>query len=66
MPARLSKRQQRELEELTHADEIVQAGQSSQDEDAQFASTSTQSAFAAVSQDPLLEIAEWFPINESF
>ena len=58
MPARLSKRQQRELEELTHADEIDQAGQSSQDEDGQFASTSTQSAFAAVSQHPRLEITE--------
>jgi hypothetical protein len=66
MPARLSKRQQRELEELTHADEIVQAGQSSQDEDVRFPSTSTQSAFAAVSQDSLFDIAEWLMTNESF
>jgi hypothetical protein len=58
MPARLSKRQQRELEELTHADEIEQVGQSSHDEDVQFASTSTQSAFAAVSHGSLLKIAE--------
>jgi acyl dehydratase len=58
MPARLSKRQQRELEELTHADETEQVGQSSQDEDMRFASTSTQSAFAAVSQDPLRQIAK--------
>ncbi|KAI0002896.1 transcriptional repressor TCF25-domain-containing protein [Russula compacta] len=48
MPARLSKRQQRELEELTHADEIEQAGKSSADEDVPFASASAQSAFAAL------------------
>jgi len=66
MPSRLSKRQRRELEELTHVDEIEQAGQSSQDEDVRFASTSAQSAFAAVSQDPLLEISDRFTIDESF
>jgi hypothetical protein len=56
MPARLSKRQQRELQELTHADEIELARESSDDEDVRFASTVThaQSAFAAVSRDTLL------------
>jgi hypothetical protein len=59
MPARLSKRQQRELEELTHADEIEQSGKSSEDEDERLSvPAQTQSAFAAVSQDDLLEIAE--------
>ncbi|KAH9999532.1 transcriptional repressor TCF25-domain-containing protein [Russula vinacea] len=47
MPARLSKRQQRELEELTHADEIEQAGKSSEDED-EGLSVTAQSAFAAL------------------
>lgn len=54
MPARLSKRQQRELQELTHTDEIVQARESSDDEDVRFASTPGQSAFAAVSRDILM------------
>jgi hypothetical protein len=64
---RLSKRQQRELEELTHADEIVQAGDSSGDEDVQIISVPAQSAFAAVSHDALLEIAELLTtIDESF
>ena len=49
MPARLSKRQQRELEELTHADEVDQVMESSGDEDVPFASAPGQSAFAAVS-----------------
>jgi len=66
MPARLSKRQQRELEELTHVDEIGQAGESSGDEDARFASVPAQSAFAAVSQRALLEIAERFTLDRSF
>jgi hypothetical protein len=68
MPARLSKRQQRELEELTHVDEIEQAGKSSGDEDIQFASVSVpvQSAFAAVSQDALLEAAERLTTGKSF
>jgi hypothetical protein len=64
MPARLSKRQQRELEELTHADEIEQAGESSEGEDVPPAPA--QSAFAAVSQDALLEIAERLMIDQSF
>ena len=54
MPTRLSKRQQRELQELTHADEIVQARESSDDEEVRFASTHGQSAFAAVSRDTLI------------
>jgi len=66
MPARLSKRQQRELEELTHTNEIEQAGISSRDEDMQFASVSTQSAFAAVSQDALLKIVQRFTTDKSF
>ena len=53
MPARLSKRQQRELQELTHPDEI-ERGESSADEDVPFASTHGQSAFAAVSRDTLI------------
>jgi hypothetical protein len=65
MPARLSKRQQRELEELTHADEIEQAGKSSEDEDVGL-SVTAQSAFAAVSQDDLLEIAERLTVDQSF
>ncbi|KAH8999479.1 DUF654-domain-containing protein [Lactarius akahatsu] len=48
MPTRLSKRQQRELQELTHVDEIVQTRESSDDEDVRFASTQGQSAFAAL------------------
>lgn len=48
MPTRLSKRQQRELQELTHVDEIVQTRESSDDEDVRFASTHGQSAFAAL------------------
>lgn len=48
MPARLSKRQQRELQELTHTDEIEQARESSDDEDVRFGSTHAQSAFAAL------------------
>ncbi|KAI9448396.1 DUF654-domain-containing protein [Lactarius indigo] len=48
MPTRLSKRQQRELQELTHADEIVQTRESSDDENVRFASTHGQSAFAAL------------------
>ncbi|KAH9180075.1 DUF654-domain-containing protein [Lactarius sanguifluus] len=48
MPTRLSKRQQRELQELTHVDEIVQTRESSDDEDMRFASTHGQSAFAAL------------------
>jgi hypothetical protein len=51
MPARLSKRQQRELEELTHADETVQAIESSGEEGVPFTSPPGQSAFAAVSRD---------------
>jgi len=66
MPARLSKRQQRELEELTHADEVEQAGKSSGDEDARLVSVPAQSAFAAVSHDALLEIAEQLTIDQSF
>jgi hypothetical protein len=66
MPARLSKRQQRELEELTHADEVEEAGKSSGDEEARFISASAQSAFAAVSHDALLEIAERLTIDQSF
>ena len=54
MPARLSKRQQRELQELTHPDEIELGGESSSDEDVRFASTHGQSAFAAVSRDTLI------------
>jgi hypothetical protein len=50
MPARLSKRQQRELEQLTHADEIDQVAESSGEEGVPFASPLGQSAFAAVSQ----------------
>ncbi len=53
MPSRLSKRQQRELQELTHPDEIVQERESSDDEDVRFVSTTSQSAFAAVSRDAL-------------
>jgi len=49
MPARLSKRQKRELEELTHAGEVEQAGRSSGDEQVQSAPVPAQSAFAAVS-----------------
>ncbi|KAI0301899.1 transcriptional repressor TCF25-domain-containing protein [Multifurca ochricompacta] len=48
MPARLSKRQQRELEELTHADEIVRAKESSGDEDVRFTSAPGRSTFAAL------------------
>lgn len=66
MPARLSKRQQRELEELSHPDEIEQVGKSSRDEDTLFVSASAQSAFAAVSWDALLEITERFTSDESF
>lgn len=63
---RLSKRQQRELEELTHADEIDQ-GKSSGDEDVRIISVPAQSAFAAVSHDALLEIAERLTtIDQSF
>jgi hypothetical protein len=51
MPARLSKRQQRELEELTHADEVEKGGESSGDEEARFISAPAHSAFAAVSHD---------------
>ncbi|KAF8271682.1 transcriptional repressor TCF25-domain-containing protein [Lactarius quietus] len=47
MLARLSKRQQRELQELAHANEIEQARESS-DDDVRFASTHGQSAFAAL------------------
>lgn len=63
MPARLSKRQQRELKELSQADEIYQVGSSSGDEDMPFASASAQSAFAAVSWDALLEITERFNVR---
>lgn len=64
---RLSKRQQRELEELTHADEIDQTGKSSGDEDLRIISVPAQSAFAAVSHDALLEIAERLTtIDQSF
>lgn len=66
MPARLSKRQQRELEELTHADEVENAGESSGDEEAQFVSAPAQSAFAAVSHEVLLEIAEQLTGDKSF
>ena len=66
MPARLSKRQQRELEELSHADEIEQVGGLSRDEDMPLASASTQSAFAAVSRDALIEITERFTSDKSF
>jgi hypothetical protein len=66
MPARLSKRQQRELEELTHADDIEQMGKVSEDEDVRPISVPAQSAFAAVSQDALLEIAERLTTNQSF
>ncbi|KAH9978158.1 transcriptional repressor TCF25-domain-containing protein [Lactifluus volemus] len=48
MPTRLSKRQQRELEQLTHPDEIEQAIESSGEEDVSFASPLGQSAFAAL------------------
>ena len=65
MPARLSKRQQRELEELSHADETKQVGKSSEDEDMPFASASAQSAFVAVSRDARLEIAERFTSDKS-
>jgi hypothetical protein len=65
MPARLSKRQQRELEELTHADEVEQGGRSSGNEDVRL-SAPAQSAFAAVSQDALREIAEQLTIDQSF
>jgi len=44
MPARLSKRQQRELEELTHADEVEKAGNLSRDE-ARFISAQLIKAF---------------------
>ena len=54
MPTRLSKRQQRELQELTHIDEIEQTRESPDDEDVRSASTHTQSAFAVVSQDILI------------
>lgn len=54
MPARLSKRQQRELQELTHPDEIEHARESSDDGDVRFGSTHAQSAFAAVSRDVLI------------
>jgi hypothetical protein len=66
MPARLSKRQQRELEELTHADEVEKTGKSSGDEDVRLVSVPAQSAFAAVSQDALLEIAERLTVDQSF
>jgi hypothetical protein len=67
MPARLSKRQKRELEELTHADEIEQAAKSSGDEDGRIISSApAQSAFAAVSHDALREIAERLTIDHSF
>ena len=64
MRARLSKRQQRELEELSHADEVEEVGKSSGDEEARF--ISAQSAFAAVSHDALFEIAERLTNDESF
>ncbi|KAI9512764.1 transcriptional repressor TCF25-domain-containing protein [Russula earlei] len=48
MPARLSKRQQRELEELTHVDEIEKADKYFGGEEARFASVRNQSAFAAL------------------
>jgi hypothetical protein len=51
MPARLSKRQQRELEELTHADEIDQVRESSGEEDGSFTNAPGPSVFAAVGQD---------------
>ena len=54
MPARLSKRQQRELQELTNPDEIEHARESSDDGDVRFGSTHAQSAFAAVSRDILI------------
>ena len=54
MPARLSKRQQRELQELTHSDEIEQTRESPDDEDVRFASTYAQSAFTVVSRDILI------------
>lgn len=66
MPARLSKRQQRELEELTHPDEIEIAGKSSGDDEARFIPPSAQSPFAAVSHDALLEIARPLTIDQSF
>jgi hypothetical protein len=66
MPARLSKRQQRELEELTHADEVEKAGKSSGDEEARSISAPAQSAFAAVSHDAVLEIAEQLTTDRSF
>jgi hypothetical protein len=65
MPARLSKRQQRELEEFTHADEIEQTGKSSGDEDVRLTSVPAQT-FAAVSQDTLLEIAERLTLIKAF
>ena len=66
MPARLSKRQQRELEEFSRADEIEQVGRLSRDEDIPLASASALSAFAAVSWDALTEITERFTSNKSF
>ena len=66
MPARLSKRQQRELEELTHADEVEIAGNSSGDEESRFISAPAHSAFAAVSHNALFEIAEQLTIDRSF
>jgi hypothetical protein len=54
MPARLSKRQQRELQELTHSDEIAQTRESPDDEDVRFASIHAQSAFTVVSRDSLI------------
>lgn len=66
MPARLSKRQQRELEELTHVDEVENTGKSSGDENAHFISAPAQSAFAAVSHDALLEIAKQLTVDQSF
>jgi hypothetical protein len=66
MPARLSKRQQRELEELTHADEVEKAGKSSGDEEARFISAPAQSAFAAVSHGALIGVVERLTIDQSF
>ncbi|KAI0269358.1 transcriptional repressor TCF25-domain-containing protein [Gloeopeniophorella convolvens] len=48
MPARLSKRQQRELEELTHAGELAQTKDSSEDEEEISSVAATRSAFAAL------------------
>lgn len=59
MPARLSKRQQRELQELTHADEIEQTRESTDDEDVRLTSaqsTHGPSAFAIVSRNILIYI----------